>query len=184
MQSWNSILGFFSPTGCRGHCLFRLSLHAVFNRSGAAWRDFAILGKKNKIRITTSWICTRRLERRHRVRRRHSTWTFPRQRHHATFPNNAQEKATLTIQTEVKSKFCDSEKKHEFARRTFSFLFRADSGSVQDMSSPPKEKVETKGGHPPAGIAPRDCCYSFQASFKPTPLFPQCLKARTKKKVT
>lgn len=57
--------------------------------------------ERKKIRITASWICTRRRERRHRVRRRHSTWTFPRQRHYATFPNNAQEKATLTIQTEV-----------------------------------------------------------------------------------
>ncbi|TMS09055.1 Death-associated protein 1 [Larimichthys crocea] len=34
--------------------------------------------------------------------------------------------------------------------QTLRFLLVADSGSEQNMSSPPKEKVETKGGHLPA----------------------------------
>lgn len=33
-----------------------------------------------------------------------------------------------------------------------------------DMSSPPKEKAEIKGGHPPAGNA-RSCCVVFESSL-------------------
>lgn len=147
-------------TGFRGHCLFRSSL--------AAWRDFAILGKKKK-------------KKNNRLMDMHTSARATSSRSAASLYLDVSPPTSLRYvskQCSGKSHVDDTDwsvvqilwqrkKSQEFARRTLSFLFSADSGSVQDMSSLPKEKVETKGGHPPAGIAPRDCCYSSQGSFKP-----------------
>lgn len=88
-----------------------------------------------------------------------------RWRHRASFPNNAQEKATLTIQTEVRSTFSARLVQESNLRRS-TRLLPADSVLPEDMSSPPKDKVETKGGHAPAGkrwLAPPSCFRSHLA---------------------
>lgn len=159
-------IGIFFSTGWWGHCLFRSSLHSVFNWSGSAWRDFAILGKK------TDKNKNNRLMDMHTSARATSSRSAASLFLDVSPPTSSR---YVSKQCSGKSHVDDTDwsvvqilwqrkKTQEFARRTLSFLFSADSGSVQDMSSPPKEKVETKGGHPPAGIAPRDCCHSSQAS--------------------